>query len=432
MGIAKCPVTSVACRVPNSELGIRNSELANRQPGRPVAPNSALCTSNSGFTRHSTLATRHLLALPVVVLLVAGGCDVQVATDPTFERGTQLLAAGSPKSAIPVFSQLIVRQPDGGETHAMLALAYALDLQPESAIEQAHLAVARDPWRQAQPGWETVALGIAELTRGRSDQAVGRLQEVASANPDEVGLGAAAGQWLTLALLVKGERTRAVDQLATGSNSESGIPHPEAGESDAPGPTGRPASVPHSEIGLARSPHARQTALLWSVLINSNSQAPGQAARALAQLAGQAVGSRRGDSLDRLEPASANPQDLTDAGMLAARDGRLDRAQAMFSALHQRSANVCDSAIWLALVAAAQGQPERSRDLLRSACQQGPQDARALANQLFSVVCALDGRADLMIQHILTGQRLACHYRFPMQTPQEPPADKVWFSDRLK
>jgi len=85
-----------------------------------------------GFHRAGLLAL--ILAAGLCVL---GGCQQAIPpSDLTLSRGSQLLAAGSPKSAIPLLSQTVISTPDGPEPMAMLSLAYALDLQPERAIAE--------------------------------------------------------------------------------------------------------------------------------------------------------------------------------------------------------------------------------------------------------------------------------------------------------
>lgn len=321
--------------------------------------------------------------------------------DLTFERGAQMLAGGSPKSAIPYFSELIVTEPDGPEPHAMLALAYALDQQPDRAIAEAG-RVRRDYSKGDLPGWEVTALGVAALTQRRAADAVTHMRQAADSHPDlSSAQGAAASQWLTLALLFAGDAKTAADNLNKLIAAENA------------------------------APAARQTALLWRVLVRATADQKELAQQALVDLA-RAAGTNRRLTGETLDVATAEPADVSDAAVAAIAAGNSAPATAWLTTLHQRSANVCDSATWLGLIAAADGQSARSREWLRIAADTGPRDGRALANQLYSVLAAADGRADLMITHMLTGQRLACRNNFPMQTPAEPARDHVWHSDRMK
>lgn len=133
----------------------------------------------------------------MLVLAVAGlaGCQLP-PTDMTLQRGSQLLAAGSPKSAIPFLGQTVASVPDGPEPVALLALAYALDMQADRAIAESRL-VKRRP--NQPPGWETVAVGIAEMIRHHPQPAEDSLQRVVSGASVETPIGQAARQWLCCA-----------------------------------------------------------------------------------------------------------------------------------------------------------------------------------------------------------------------------------------
>src|ERR1035437_5995380 len=108
----------------------------------------------------------HVTLLLFVALAGIAGCARQTAAhEPatlTLQRGAQLLAAGSPKSAIPFLTQTIAAAPDGPEPLARLSLAYALDLQDERAILEAQQV--RRP-KGSAPGWELVAPPIAQMPR---------------------------------------------------------------------------------------------------------------------------------------------------------------------------------------------------------------------------------------------------------------------------
>lgn len=163
------------------------------------------------------------------------GCQQQqqavpASLDMTFQRGVQLLVAGSPKSAIPFLTQTVVAEPDGPEPLAYLSLAYALDLQGEQAILQAQ-KVHRP--KDAAPGWEVVAVGIAQMTRRDPSAGVQELERAVAAVPPGGPIAPAARQWLALAQLLKGEHDQGVGTLRV----------------------------------LAHTPAMKSTAMLWITLI---------------------------------------------------------------------------------------------------------------------------------------------------------------------
>src|SRR5882724_9366299 len=116
-------------------------------------------------------------AVCALSLSLLGGCQstskpALVGGDMTFQRGAQLLASGSPKSAIPFLTQTIASQPDGPEPLALLSLAYALDLQDQRAIMEAALVHRPDG---SAPGWEFVAVGIAQMDMHQPNRAAATL-----------------------------------------------------------------------------------------------------------------------------------------------------------------------------------------------------------------------------------------------------------------
>jgi Tfp pilus assembly protein PilF len=333
------------------------------------------------------------------LLLFAAGCR-QGSDCLTFRRGVQMLAAGSPKSAIAPFSQVIASVPDGPEPHAMLAVAYALDFQPEPAVK--HAAIAQSKRKKAEkPGWESVALGIVAASQYKPDEAISQFEQITTTAPDGSPLKAPAIQWTVLVLLQKGDPKAAGDLLAGSFAADGGA----AG---------------------------RTTALLWSVLIHGSQGNAAEATKAIREAAAQLMGASRIRPIETAELASRSAQDLAEAGITAVQQGDLAKAQGIFAELNKRSPNAGDSLVWLALIDAAQGQWNSARDKLRSACQAGSTGSRGMANHLFSVVCALEGHPHDMIQHILVGQRLASRNQIPLPTPTEAKAEKVWFSDRAE
>ncbi|MEA3367990.1 MAG: tetratricopeptide repeat protein, partial [Planctomycetota bacterium] len=145
-------------------------------------------------------------------LCVAAGCAQPSRVDPTFRRGVGALAAGSPKSAIPFLTEAVESSPEDAKAHAMLAIAYALALEPDLAIQMVK-RVHPDPGTIETPGWECVALGVAGLVQGRAEDAAGHFRRVLDTAPSPAAAKQAASQWLTLALLMKGDQTGALESL---------------------------------------------------------------------------------------------------------------------------------------------------------------------------------------------------------------------------
>jgi predicted Zn-dependent protease len=129
---------------------------------------------------------------------------------------------------------------------------------------------------------------------------------------------------------------------------------------------------------------------------------------------------------------SLDDQALYDAAVAAIAAGNLDLAQRLFLSLQQRTPDASDTAVWIALIPAARGDWQAARTLLKDASQNGPPQSRGLANQLFSVVCALEDRPDAVIQHMLAGQRMLGRNAAPSYIPEQPKPESVWFSDSMK
>ncbi len=312
--------------------------------------------------------------------------------DLTFQRGVQLLAAGSPRSAIPFFTQVIASAPDGPAPHALLSLAYALDLQRERAILQAAQA------HRAQgepPGWELVAIGIARMTQGQYEEAVQSLDRLVSASSQSSPMAISARQWLTLAILLKGDSPGALESLEP----------------------------------LIRSGSTRTTGLLWAVLIESHTGRSPQAGERLAEAARTiAVPDRYPQDMG----GEVDDQATYDAAVASLAKGELPRAYQLFAALQQRSPKFSDAPVWLSLIAAAQGDWPLARSRLREACRKGSCRSQGLAKHLYSVVCAIDGKPDAAVQLVVVGQRLLGRSNLPLHVVKQPQSDVVWFSDVIK
>lgn len=332
------------------------------------------------------------LILCLGVLGAAGaGCGPLHREDLVFERGLQMLAAGSPRSAVPVFSQVIASVPDGPEPHAMLALAYALDLEPERAVQHAEAAKRRRDAREP-PGWEVVALGLAAMSERSYGEAVDHLRRVAQEAPPQSGIRRAAAQWLTIALLLKGDRQAGLDCLDAAFLSDR---------------------------ATARE---RTTALLWSALIRGRQGEVQQAGKALSDVAAQVSGAGASDA--------PRGRGAADGAMGALARGDLRAAEEQMKAL-ESCPEPCNAAVWLALIAAAQGNWERACEGLKRAAAEGTPRSRGLAHGLLAVARALDGRPQEVIHHTLAGQRLLRQNRFLSGGPTEARADTVWLSDKL-
>lgn len=329
-------------------------------------------------------------------LAVLVGCEPPVRTDLTFQRAVQLLAAGSPRSAVPLFMQVIASTPDGPEPHALLALAYALDLQSDRAVQQAAEARRHRPAAEG-PGWEGVATGLAEMAEHRPGEATGHLEQVIAGAPGASPIAWAARQWRTMALIL------ANDQARSAASLEELIDH---------GPT-------------------RMTALLWAVVIHSQRGQKAQALQRLTLAAQEAYGAA-GRDLDKEAAADLDDQGLYDAAIATVARGDLAKGDSLFRILLQRNPDAGDAPVWLALLAGAGGEWTSARGQLRDACQAGSLKSQALANHLLSVAYALENRPDMMIQSVVTGQRLLCRGGLPAHITSQPKPDAVWFSDRMK
>ncbi len=302
----------------------------------------------------------------VLSLAAACGCQTVPHTDLTFQRGVQLLAAGSPKTAIPLLTQVVASVPDGPEPHAMLALAYALDLQSERAIFEA--AQARRS-RQEPPGWERMAVGIAELSRGRQAESIHHFEHLVSRLPSESPMSLAARQWMTMALLLEGDYNRAIELLDE----------------------------------LAAATPARTTALLWAVLVHCRQGQVPQAAETLTWVAKEIA-------LPRPAPLKVGPDAddhaLYEAAVLALAEGNLAAAEEFLVLIQQRSPKACDAPTWLALIAAARGDWTLARSRLRDACNTGALKSQGVAHQLHGVICAMEGMPENVVSSMVSGQRL--------------------------
>lgn len=317
---------------------------------------------------------RPLILLVLGPLCFAAGCAQPIRTDRTFRRGVEALAAGSPKAAIPFLTEAVASSPDDAEAHAMLAVAYALALEPDLAIQMVK-RVHPDPGTIETPGWEHVALGIAAVVQHRPEDAAEQLRKVVDTVPSPADAKQAASQWLTLTLLLKGDWSGALDSLTL---------WPPADDTNG----------------------ARTTALLWAVLVHAHQGDAQSARRCLVKAAGDVSGPRGLKALPLAEITRADNQGLCAAGVAAIRQDKLAEAEKLFTALHARQPNAYDAQVWLALVAAAEGKWAETVSRLKNACLEGPPRSRGLANQLFSVVCALQNRPHSMIHHMLIGQRL--------------------------
>jgi hypothetical protein len=338
-----------------------------------------------------------LAALWVSGVALLAGCQQQASPPPpgfAFDRGERFLAAGSPKSAIPFLTQTVTAQPDGPEPMALLSLAYALDLQPERAIMQARQV--RRP-RGTPRGWEFVAVGVAKMTQHLPDEAVVLLRPVAGEDPQANPVALSARQWLALAQLLNDEPDGALTTLTDLSGMRA----------------------------------MKSSALLWSTLIHEQRGQADLARAALIQAANcTATESGRNALAGNLGRADA--QSLYDAGIAALGAGELSQAEALFVRVRGSSSDAGDTAIWQALLAGVRlGWPE-ARARLREVSDTGPEQTRGLANQLFSVVCAMEDRPELMVQYTLTGQRLMGRTATAAYVHEQPQPDTVWFSDLMK
>jgi tetratricopeptide (TPR) repeat protein len=336
--------------------------------------------------KHGTYSA---LGASMLVAAVAG-CQAPAPSDMTMQRGSQLLAAGSPKAAIPFLAQTIASRPDGPEPIALLALAYALDRQADRAILQAQ-QVHRPAG--APPGWETVAVGIAAMVQRRPADAQKSLERVLDTAGADSSLGQATMQWLALAQLLNGDRDQALETVQA----------------------------------LAESPAMKPTAMLWAALIHAQGGRSQQASAALVQCAA-AIVSRREPTLE----GETGGQSTYDSAVAAVAAGEMGPAQERFLSLQQDALGPADTAVWLAMISGSYGDWPESRTMLKEACRSSSPPARGLANQLFGVVCALEDRPDSMIEHILAGQRALGRHQTPLYITEPPKPESVWFSDFMK
>lgn len=329
-----------------------------------------------------------ILAVSLISII---GCQASPHVDLTFQRGVQLLAAGSPKTAIPLLTQVVSSIPDGPEPHAMLAMAYALDLQSERAIAQARQAQRE---KNEPPGWELIAVGIAELSQGRYDKAASRFDEVDMSFPPEHPMSVAARQWLVLSMLLKGDFKVSMD-LLNGLEITSG----------------------------------RSTAMLWTVLVLARQGMAQEASEMLAIIA--ATSSLPGPT----STTTNNPPDsrtLYEQALIAVSVREFDKAQESFTALIERNSNSCDAPTWLALIAAAEGDWSLTMTRLRDGCETGSNKSRGVANQLYGVACAMERMPDNVVRSMVVGQRLLGRGTSPAHAVSQPKPDAVWLSDSMK
>jgi hypothetical protein len=333
-------------------------------------------------------ATFSMLAL--TLLLALAGCQ-QPARPPGFslDRGAQLLAGGSPKSAIPFLTRTVAGVPDGPDPVALLSLAYALDLQHERAILQAE-KVRRTP--TAPPSWEAVAVGIARMTENRPADAVVAFERVGPQTP----AAAAAQQWRILAQLLNGKQNDAVQSLETMSGDAA--------------------------MGTS--------ATLWLTIIHEQAGRKDLAAAALRRCAASTV-SASGQMALRGDLADADGQTLYDAGLAAVAQGDLAKGRELLSRVQEHTFDGCDTPLWLALIGGIREDWQTARNQLSAACETGAAPSRGLASQLFSVVCALEDRPTAVIEYTLLGQRMMGRNGEPAYIHEQPQPEPVWGSDQM-
>jgi len=329
--------------------------------------------------------------LGLTLLLGLAGCQQPATRPPGFslDRGAQLLASGSPKSAIPFLTQTVAGVPDGPEPVALLSLAYALDLQHERAILQAE-KVRRAP--DAAPSWEAVAVGIARMTENRPAEAVAAFERVGSQTP----AAAAARQWRILAQLLDGKQNDAVQALET----------------------------------LSGDPAMGTSATLWLALVHEQAGRKDLATAALQRCA-QSAASASGQTALRGDLAEADAQTLYDAGLAAVAQGNLAKARDLLARVQERTIDACDTALWLALLDGIREDWQTARNQISAACENGSAPSRGLASQLFSVVCAVEDRPAAVIQYTLLGQRMMGRSGEPAYIHEQAQPEPVWGSDQM-
>jgi hypothetical protein len=327
-----------------------------------------------------------LLLLPLLA-----ACQAP-ARPPGFslDRGAQLLAAGSPKSAIPFLTQTVAGVPDGPDPVALLSLAYALDLQPDRAILQAQRV--RRP-AGAPLSWEAVAVGIAHMTENRPTQAITAFQCVGSHTPAAVS----ARQWCALSQILAGQRDNAVATLE----------------------------------GMATEPALCTSATLWITLIHEQSGQKDLAATALRRCA-QTVVTTSGEMALTNNLAGADGQTLYDAGLAALASGDFIKANNLLSRVHERTADDFDTPVWLALISGVTDDWQTCRNRLHAACDTGSTVGRGLACQLVSVICALEDRPTAIVQYTLLGQRMMGRTGEPAYIHEQAQPEPVWGADNMR
>jgi hypothetical protein len=332
-----------------------------------------------------------LSILGLTLLLSLTGCQKPVRpTGFSLDRGAQLLAGGSPKSAIPFLTQTVAGVPDGPEPVALLSLAYALDLQHDRAVLQAS-KVRRPPG--TGPGWEAIAVGIARMTEERPAEAVAALELVGNDSP----AATSARQWCVLALLLGGSRPEAVHALET----------------------------------MSGDPALRTSAALWLAVVHEQNGRKDLAQAAL-ECCAQTVATASGEMALRGDLNNADAQTLYDAGLAAVAKGDIAKGQYLLSRVRERTLDACDTTVWLALIGGIQDDWQTCRNRLAAACETGSAPSRGLAAQVFSVVCALEDRPEAMIQYTLLGQRMLGRAAEPSYIHEQPKPEPVWNSDRMQ
>jgi predicted Zn-dependent protease len=238
---------------------------------------------------HQKKSILTLVALIALNLLPPGCSPRKVNTAAglklTFDRGAQLLASGNPKSAIPFLTQTVTSAPDGPEPVALLSLAYALDLQSDRAIREA--ALVRRP-EGAAPGWEFVAVGIAQITANQPRTAAETLKQGLAKLEDHAPIAPAARQWLALSQILAGDDGAALETLQA----------------------------------LAESPAMQTTTTSWEVMLHARRGRSTPASKALARCAALSA-NRSGELALRENLTGADPQTLCDAAIAALAAGKL-------------------------------------------------------------------------------------------------------------
>ena len=330
-------------------------------------------------------SAKSLIPVAVAGLLLAAGCVEPARVGPTYRRGVDALTAGSPTSAIPFLTQAVATTPDNPQAHSMLAVAYAVAMESDLAIQTAH-RVPADANAPAVPGWKDMALGIAAVVQHQPDAAVEHFRRVLTSDRAPAGARRTAGQWVTLALLLKGDPAGAVESMQHWHSL-----------------------VEHNGTGT--------TALLWATLVQAYLGKAPSAREGLVGIAECVGGPRRVRPPSSAEADRLDDQDLAAAAIAAVREDRIDDAERLFTALDTRHPNACDARVWLALIAAASGNWDETLERLKRARFEGSPQSRALANLLLSVTCALENRPQAMIQHMLIGQRLRANGRAAPHVP---------------